>query len=221
MNILIIGHARHGKDTVAEYIELLFGLSFKSSSLAASEIFLYAALKEKYGYQTPEECYEDRMNRREEWHNMICEYNTPDKARLAKDILATNDMYVGMRSDEEFQESMRQGLFDLVLGVFNPRKPLESPKSFSINMWSAADLVIPNDQGKKQLYERIKRLEPLISPGQKFISQTVERAGRGNGSSAIGVCNTVQEFTESPFQESYASAYRDPQKRLEKYKQFD
>lgn len=42
---LVIGHARHGKDTFAEILEEVFGLKFKSSSQAAVDIFIYDALK--------------------------------------------------------------------------------------------------------------------------------------------------------------------------------
>jgi hypothetical protein len=44
-------------------------------------------LKVKYGYKTSEECFEDRVNHRSEWYDMICEYNLNDKAKLAKGIL--------------------------------------------------------------------------------------------------------------------------------------
>ena len=37
--LLIIGHMRHGKDTVAEMIEEFTCMSFKSSSEMAAEIF--------------------------------------------------------------------------------------------------------------------------------------------------------------------------------------
>jgi len=84
---LIIGHARHGKDTFAELLQEQFDFKFKSSSQAAAEIFIYDELKEKYGYKTPEECFEDRVNHRAEWYNMICDYNKDDRAKLAKSIL--------------------------------------------------------------------------------------------------------------------------------------
>jgi hypothetical protein len=142
MKILIIGHARHGKDTVAELIRENYGLNFKSSSQAASDI--YDELKDKYGYETPEECFADRVNHRAEWHDLICGYNYFDKARLAKEILLEVDMYVGMRSNEEVERCLDEGLFDLVVGVFNPDQPLEDEDSFDINLWEKADLVIPN-----------------------------------------------------------------------------
>ena len=55
MKILIIGHARHGKDTVADILYKNFNLTYTGSSQAAAEIFLYDALKDKYGYKSPEQ----------------------------------------------------------------------------------------------------------------------------------------------------------------------
>lgn len=154
--ILIIGHARHGKDTVAEIIHRVSGLTFESSSVAASRIFLFDKLKEKYGYKTPDQCFEDRVNRRSEWHDLICEYNKDDKARLAKDILKNSDMYVGMRSSEEIEECLRQGLFGLIIGVFDSRKPLEPSSSFNIDLWRYSDVVIPNCGTLDDLTRRIE-----------------------------------------------------------------
>jgi dephospho-CoA kinase len=160
--ILIIGHARHGKDTVAGIMQESFGYNFESSSEAASRIFLFKALRDKYGYKSPKQCFEDRVNHRVEWHDLICEYNKDDKARLAKDILKTSNVYVGMRSDEELDECKRQKIFDVVLGVYAHDKPEESPDSFSINIWKQSDIIIPNSQGILELYIRVLKLKPII-----------------------------------------------------------
>lgn len=158
MRLLIIGHARHGKDTVAEFLKELSGMNFESSSVAASRIFLFDALKEKYGYETPEQCFEDRVNHRKEWHDLIVEFNKDDKARLAKEIMKTSSMYVGMRSNVECEECLRQGLFDVVIGVFNPNKPLEPQESFDIDMWEKADYVIWNDGSLEDLKKEVIEL---------------------------------------------------------------
>ena len=94
--LLIIGHMRHGKDTLAEILNEQVGLKFISSSQAAADIFIYDELKEKYGYKTSVECFEDRVNHRAEWYEMICDYNKDDRAKLAKGILKMADCYVGM-----------------------------------------------------------------------------------------------------------------------------
>lgn len=142
--ILIIGHGRHGKDTLAEIINDHFELTFKSSSQAAAEIFIYDKLKGKYGYSSPEECFEDRVNHRKEWHDLICEYNKDDKARLAREILKTSDMYVGMRSNDEITACLSEDMFDWIIGIYDPRKPHESPDSFDIDLFAMADFIIPN-----------------------------------------------------------------------------
>jgi len=141
--ILIIGHMRHGKDTVAEFIEEFTGMSFKSSSEMAAEIFIYDELKDKYGYSSFMECFEDRMNHRTEWYHLIKNYNKIDKARLAKDILEYNDMYVGMRSQEELNKCIEDEVFDMIIGVYDPDKSFEPKESFDIDLFSSSDFIIP------------------------------------------------------------------------------
>jgi dephospho-CoA kinase len=160
--LLIIGHMRHGKDTLAEIFNEHFGLRFKSSSLAAAEIFIYDELKDKYGYTSPEECFEDRVNHRPEWYEMICSYNEQDRAKLAKGILKSADCYVGMRDRGEILECIRQGLFDLIIWVdASKRLPLESPDSFNIDS-SCADIIIENNGTYEEFVEKAIRLGKLL-----------------------------------------------------------
>lgn len=166
--ILLIGHGRHGKDTVAEMINKHTGLTFKSSSLAAAEIFLYEDLKNEYNYQSPEECFNDRhtdmgtYNMRDVWHQKISEYNTPDKSKLASKILEENDIYVGMRSNDEYKACLDAGLFDLIIAVLDPRKPLEPNTSFNIDVWEACDFVIMNNGDLELLDKRVKMLCEML-----------------------------------------------------------
>lgn len=158
MKFLIIGHARHGKDTVAEILHDEFGLKFESSSMAACRIFLYDKLKLKYGYETIEACFNDRMNHREEWKNLICEYNKDDKCRLTKYILLESDIYVGMRDSNEIKECIDTGLIDLVIWVDRTEHlPPESVKSFNIRK-SDADIIIDNNGTLNDLRCKVKRL---------------------------------------------------------------
>lgn len=158
VRLLIIGHARHGKDTVGELLKKYYGLNFISSSQACSDIFIYDSLKDKYGYKTPEECFNDRFNHRSEWFEMICDYNKDDKARLAKDILKYNNTYVGMRSWDEIEECRKQGLFDLVIWVDAcGRLPIENSSSFNISK-DDADIIIENNGTYEELVQKVKRL---------------------------------------------------------------
>ena len=97
MKILLLGTAQSGKDTMAEILHEEFGLSYKSSSMAAVEIFIFNVLKYKYQYKTMVECFEDRVNHRSEWFDLITNYNKEDRTRLTKEILKISDCYVGLR----------------------------------------------------------------------------------------------------------------------------
>ena len=156
--LLLIGNMRHGKDSLAEILNEEFGYTFESSSQSAANIFLYDLLKDKYGYTTPEECFDDRVNHRQEWYEAICEYNKDDKARLAKGILERSDMYVGMRDRNEIEECMKQGLFDLIIWVdASDRLPMEDASSFNIDK-SCADIVIENNDDYSSFRKRVIRL---------------------------------------------------------------
>jgi hypothetical protein len=162
MKVLILGNARHGKDTLAELFNEHFGLTFMSSSQASADIFLYDQLKDKYGYSSPEECFNDRINHREEWYLSICDYNKDNRARLAQDILNRVDCYVGMRDKEEFNECVNQKLFDLIIWVdASKRLPLEPGTSFNINI-SDVDIVIENNDTFERFVEKSKRIGNIL-----------------------------------------------------------
>ena len=161
--LLILGNARHGKDTFAEILNEKFGYTFQSSSQAAADIFIYDELKDKYGYETSVECFEDRVNHRTEWYNMICDYNKDDKARLAKKILEKSDCYVGMRDLDEINACMEQGLFDVIIWVdASKRLPLEDGGSFNIDI-SCADVVMFNNDTLEAFEEKVVRFGSVIS----------------------------------------------------------
>lgn len=166
MKLLIIGHGRHGKDTVAELLAETIGLKFESSSLAAARIFLYDMLKEKYGYKTFDECYNDRSNHRQEWYEAILAYNTPDKIRLAKEILKDSDCYVGMREITEIQACRALGIIDLVIWVdASERCPLEPANSFNITK-DLADIIIENNGTYEELKHKIINFSKIFSNGR-------------------------------------------------------
>lgn len=160
--LLILGHGRHGKDTVAEYWGKTFGLTFESSSRAACNIFIYNLLRDKYNYTSADECYDDRYSHRAEWYDLIVEFNKLDRSRLAKEILRTKSCYVGMRDSEEFQACKDNGLFDLIIWVdASNRLPEEPSDSFNISRMGA-DIIIDNNGSLDSLYNRIHRLGCFI-----------------------------------------------------------
>lgn len=165
--LCIIGHGRSGKDTAAEILGNLYGFTYDCSSMAAAKIFIYEELRDEYGYQSFEECYEDRHNHRALWYDMITGYNSTNPARLAGEIMKNSDIYVGMRSRRELQESKHRGLFDLVIWIdASLRVPDESPDSFNIGR-DAADIVVDNNGTEIDFYNRIKALGAILS-GEVF-----------------------------------------------------
>jgi hypothetical protein len=159
MNILILGHARHGKDTVAEMMAH-HGLTFKGSSEAALEIFLFDVLNDKYGlgYKTREEAFEDRVNHRSKWYAEICDYNSEDQTRLAREIMETSDIYVGLRAASEIEACMANEVFDLIIGVHDYRKPLEPKSSNDADPFKYADFIIPNSGDLRDLKMKVDQL---------------------------------------------------------------
>ena len=153
-NIIIIGHGRHGKDTVAEILRDDFGLSFQSSSQACSDIFIFETLRVKYGYNTPEECFADRHNHRAEWATMITDFNTPDPTKLCEIIFKDYDIYVGMRSMRELTQYMHDENTHVLWVDASDRLPLESRESMNIEEWMA-DTVIDNNGPEKELRAKV------------------------------------------------------------------
>lgn len=125
MKLMIIGHGRHGKDTAAEMICELTGLSFISSSVAVAEaIFTELNRRLEFPYMDFIESYGDRHNHRMLWKELISKYNEADKANLCKLILKHSDIYVGMRCPLEFKASRK--LVDHVIWVdASERQPVD------------------------------------------------------------------------------------------------
>jgi len=149
--LLIIGHGRHGKDTVCEILKENYGFSFESSSKFCSKLFIYESLKNKYGYTNEEECYADRHNHRAEWYDAICDYNVPDAARLGREIFKAHDIYCGLRNKREFFAMKNTSVFDVAIWVDrSDRLPLEAKDSMSLEHWMA-DFTIDNNGSLEEL----------------------------------------------------------------------
>ena len=154
MNLLVIGHGRHGKDTLCETLRDGFDLDFVSSSEYCAKNVVWPVMRH-YPYINWQECYADRHNHRDEWFNIIADYNKKEPDRLTKAILSEYDIYCGMRNIEEFEVAKQH--FDLIVWVENPRLPEEPVTSFSIPK-SEADFVIMNDGTKRQFERKVRRV---------------------------------------------------------------
>lgn len=153
--ILIIGHGRHGKDSVCDIITEKYNFNFISSSEFCSNKFIYKMLKEKYNYSSKEECYNDRHNHREEWFNAICEYNEKDPSRLGREIFKEYDIYCGLRNKLEFNAMAAANIFDHVIWVDRSKhQPLEDISSMTLDI-TMADYIIDNNGTMDDLTNKI------------------------------------------------------------------
>ncbi len=155
--ILILGDARHGKDELARMICEKTGLTNKSSSVAALEIFLFDVLDKKYNlkYNSLEEAFEDRVNHRDIWYDEICLYNKEDKLNLVKGILRIADIYVGLRSDKEVEKAIEEKSFSHIIGVYNYGVQRESNSSNTADVLKYSDFIITNNGTLEDLENKV------------------------------------------------------------------
>ncbi len=174
MKAIIFGFKQHGKDTVCEHIRDYYNLSFASSSWTACKEFIFDDLRDAYGYNTPEECFDDRQSdaMRKIWYEKICEFNAEDKCRLGRIIFENNDIYCGIRDRDEFYSMKSEGLFDVAIWVDAiKRKPPEPKTSMNLSIHDA-DHVLDNNGSLIELHQNIIAihkavLKPLRAAGAR------------------------------------------------------
>lgn len=144
--LLIIGYARHGKDTVSDFLRDEYDYSFQSSSFYCTEHVVIPYLAERgITYDSVEECYEDRVNHRKKWFDSISEYGQQNPGAITRGILETNDIYCGMRNRFDYQQAVDEGLFDLIIWVdASKRLPPEDTSSNTLTI-DDADFVLDNN----------------------------------------------------------------------------
>ena len=168
--ILVIGHARHGKDTVCGMLRDMYSLKFTSSSRFCAEHVVMSYMDKLFKdgghdvrvYETADECFEDRAKYRRIWYDAIRAYNQPDPTALARAILEENDVYCGMRASAELHACRNAGVFDHVIWVdASLRCKPEGKDSCTVEPWMADHVVDANGTiedtmfNLKQLMDRI------------------------------------------------------------------
>lgn len=164
MKLLILGHGRHGKDTVAEILNRRYGLSFTCSS-DAGLTKIFPALKYIKGYETEEQAKADKFNNRLLWKELICLLNAFDKTALLKHILSMSDIYVGMRCKFEYEETIKQKLVDRVIWVdASSRSPVDP--SLTIDFDPSTMYYLDNNGDKEELEKNVSNMiEFFVSRG--------------------------------------------------------
>ena len=184
---LILGHARHGKDTVAEILRDCYGFTFTSSSLFCAEKVIWDAIHNQQAaldrhiaagspgmsagqlieelsmmagraYPSYAQCFADRGNFRAAWFSLIAAYCYPNKERLAREIYAENDIYVGIRHPTELNAAINSGLVDISIWIdASERLEAEPLSSCKVEPWMAM-FTIDNNGNPEDLHRNVHQL---------------------------------------------------------------
>lgn len=172
LKLLIIGHGRHGKDTVAEILSKKANFKFVSSSLFMAERVIFPWFQKEFPnlYQTVSECYDDRHNHRSVWYDLINGYNkkpTLDFARLGRAIFEDYDIYAGLRNTQEFQILKQTKTYDICVWVdASQRLPLEDKSSMTLEPWMA-DYIIDNNGTVEELEYNVDIFHRYVLKGER------------------------------------------------------
>lgn len=163
MKLMIVGYAEHGKDTVCQILRDEYNMKFRPTSVLAAEKIIYPKLKHRHGYQSALDCFIDRKNHRQEWFELISDYNSEDKSRFIGEVLAEQDIYCGVRCVNEYTVAMKKGLFDVSIWVDRSRhKPVESGLSCTMRP-EYADTILDNNGSLEDLRYSIRELMKVIA----------------------------------------------------------
>jgi predicted HAD superfamily Cof-like phosphohydrolase len=159
--ILVLGYARHGKDTVCELLRDKYDFKFTSSSLFCAEHVLMPAFARTMlmpNYDTVEDCFNDRGNHRAFWYDQIAAYNRPDASRLGREIFEANDVYCGLRSAREFHALRNTDTYDIAIWIdASERVAPEGRDSCTVEPWMA-DYVLDNNGTPEDLAFNLDQL---------------------------------------------------------------
>lgn len=188
MKIMICGHGRHGKDTVAHVLARELELNFCSTSWIILERVIWPNLGHLYGqftivnrynqiYEKDHPCddciqflkesvFLERHRYRQIWADAVNEFNSMDSARLCKKVLQASDIYVGCRSRTEFLASKR--LFDFSIWVEASNRVNKKSEDFDKTCAVTSDdcdIVLANEDCLETLHDNVALLAHEIRQG--------------------------------------------------------
>jgi hypothetical protein len=154
--ILILGHGRHGKDTVGELLEPYGFVTGCSSAFMAEYVRDYLESRGIVYYPDAHKAWENRHKYRKSWFDAIQEYNKGDPARMCRDLMASHDVYTGLRGKDEYAEAV--SMFDLVIWVNRPWFALEPKSSMELEYDPSTMYRIDNDGTLDELAQHVDYL---------------------------------------------------------------
>lgn len=149
---MVIGHARHGKDSVCNLLRDIYNLSFVSSSQFVAEKAVRPWLLAK-GIEYPDydSMYADRVNHRADWFDAIADYIKDDPGKLGRELFAIHDIYCGIRNATEYKALKAEGAFDVCFWVDRGLIVDDEKESSNTMRPEHADFIINNNGSLEQL----------------------------------------------------------------------
>lgn len=167
--IAFCGFGRAGKDTAGKIL-------WRKTLLKYSGSLSWAGLPymaDRLGL-CPQEAWETRHERRDEWKRMLDEFRAEDATKLIRMSLALGQIVVGIRAKEELQAARAAGLLDAVVWVHRAWTPPDSTVTYT---WRDCDTVLFNNGSVPALDGQIddlveflklpKRPTELAAPAQR------------------------------------------------------
>lgn len=172
MKYVVTGHKEHGKDTLCELLETQ-GFTWIGSSWYACQKFIYPEMRLRLDYGSADQCYQDRDNHRKLWFDRIVDYNTPDLARMGREMFENHDIYCGLRNIDELNALRDAHLVDLTIWVdAGQRKEKESSDSLTISP-DDCDITITNNGTKQDLFFKAMKLAFLLRYAEKGMKESL------------------------------------------------
>ena len=148
-----------GKDLVCEIFRRC-GLRYTASTSLMARNLVWDAWGQ-WHYGTPDECYCDRRNHREKWHQIILDCNEVDPVNFYRYCLEEppQDILCGVRDDKEMRAIKKAKLVDYWIWVDRPGTPVDPTMKFGPE---ECDWTIENDGTVGDLVEKIEALWEMI-----------------------------------------------------------
>lgn len=158
LKLIVLGYGSHGKGTFTKIAHRLFGFSGISVSQHNFENVIYPLMKDTHGYQSAEECYNDRRNHRDFWFNAIYENLKDDLAKGAREIFSTHSIMEGVRKRDEFYAATKAFPEAIVIWIdASERLPIEASTSNEMRPFDA-HIVLDNNGTEADLERQVKSL---------------------------------------------------------------
>lgn len=148
--IAFCGYGRAGKDTAGKIL-------WRKTPLVYSGSLSWAGLPymaERLGL-CPQDAWETRHERREEWKRMLDEFRAEDATKLIRMSLALGQIVVGIRAKEELAAAKAAGILDYSVWVHRAGTPVDPTVTYT---WRDCDLVLFNNRGVREFEHQVDDL---------------------------------------------------------------